>query len=344
MTSSKKVEANKANSRKSTGPRTDSGKTRASMNALKHGLTAARAILVADESEADLESLRTGFAAAWQPVGAVEVYLVNRLTHLAWKIGRAERLEAALFERGIHAVETDRLEAVERLTFGLTTEAMAESSSSVATEEVGGVPHRWQGRHEAIAKLRLAESFVRLSSGEDLLGKALRYQGEAERSFFKTSNALERIQRQRQGDYVEAPLSVEVNVENGHVPERGQPDPPVCEHESHGPESDTDLSVQAFGEERADKPTDIAELEQAVEASPDESVETLGTNPETKPSAVTEEDRSPLAWAQSSPGPGVAPPAAASRPSSGPPPMPRDPEMNPFIAARLRRMVRAKFK
>ena len=267
MTSLRKAEANKANSRRSTGPRTDLGKTRASMNALKHGLTAVRAILVADESEDGLESLRAGFVAAWKPVGAVEAYLVNRLTHLAWKIGRAERLEAELFERGIHAEETDRLEAATGSTFGLPTELMAEVSLA-ATEGEEGVLHHRQGRREAIAKLRLAASFVRLSSGEDLLGRALRYQGEAERSFFKTCNALERIQRQRQGDYVEAPLAVEINVENGLVPGAV-----------------------------------VAELKQVAGASAKESVGNSGTKPETKPLSVTEESGPPSALASSNPGP-----------------------------------------
>jgi hypothetical protein len=38
MASERQIAANRANARKSTGPRSDSGKTRASRNALKHGL------------------------------------------------------------------------------------------------------------------------------------------------------------------------------------------------------------------------------------------------------------------------------------------------------------------
>jgi hypothetical protein len=40
MTSAKKITANQDNSRRSTGPRTSRGKTRASRNALRHGLAA----------------------------------------------------------------------------------------------------------------------------------------------------------------------------------------------------------------------------------------------------------------------------------------------------------------
>jgi hypothetical protein len=41
MTSRRKVESNKKNARKSTGPRTESGKLRASRNAVRHGLATA---------------------------------------------------------------------------------------------------------------------------------------------------------------------------------------------------------------------------------------------------------------------------------------------------------------
>jgi len=39
MTTTRQIEANRANARKSTGPRTERGKARASHNALRHGLS-----------------------------------------------------------------------------------------------------------------------------------------------------------------------------------------------------------------------------------------------------------------------------------------------------------------
>ncbi len=40
MASAAQIEANRLNAQKSTGPRTDKGKARARLNALKHGMTA----------------------------------------------------------------------------------------------------------------------------------------------------------------------------------------------------------------------------------------------------------------------------------------------------------------
>lgn len=315
------------------------------MNALKHGLTAARAILVGDESEADLESMKTGFAAAKTPFDAVEAYMVNTLTHEAWRIQRSGRLEAELFEWAILAEEEDHQEAVTAATMDvLPTELMAEASSLTQTDEGEGVPRRQQGQVDANRKLRLASAFVRLSSGEDLLGKMLRYRGEAQRSFFKTMNALERLQRQRQGDHVEAPLAVDIDIESGPVPGPGQPDPHVRGDESRDRDSRTDPLVKASGEKGAEMSADVADPQQPAGAPPEESVETPGTDPETKPTPATEDGSPPAELAPSSPAPGAPPPATASRRDSGPPLLPRFPETNPIVDARLARMEREMFR
>ena len=49
--SSKRIEANRRNAQKSTGPRTTEGKDRVRLNALKHGLTASTAVLPGEDAE-----------------------------------------------------------------------------------------------------------------------------------------------------------------------------------------------------------------------------------------------------------------------------------------------------
>ena len=56
--SKKQRAANRKNAKKSSGPRTDNGKARASYNALKHGLTAER-LLLPGESAEEFEAYRT---------------------------------------------------------------------------------------------------------------------------------------------------------------------------------------------------------------------------------------------------------------------------------------------
>jgi hypothetical protein len=65
---------NRANSRHSTGPRTDSGKQRSSLNALRHGLTAADAVL-ASEDRAAYDTHCRGFFDEYQPATPTETQL-----------------------------------------------------------------------------------------------------------------------------------------------------------------------------------------------------------------------------------------------------------------------------
>ncbi len=86
---------NRANSRHSTGPRTDSGKQRSSLNALRHGLTAASAVLPS-EDRAAYDAHRRGFFDEYKPATPTESQLVIEIADTAWRINRIPSLEAAL--------------------------------------------------------------------------------------------------------------------------------------------------------------------------------------------------------------------------------------------------------
>src|SRR5438045_1517954 len=83
--SQRKIEANRANALKSTGPRTAEGKTRSSMNALKHGLRA-RTLILPGEDPGEFAAI--GQAVAEQPGESAEAMMLNQLTELQWKLRR----------------------------------------------------------------------------------------------------------------------------------------------------------------------------------------------------------------------------------------------------------------
>jgi hypothetical protein len=89
---------NRANSRHSTGPRTDSGKQRSSLNALRHGLTAASALLPS-EDQAAFDAHRRGFFDEYQPATPTETQLTQELVDTSWRLNRIPLLEAALLDR-----------------------------------------------------------------------------------------------------------------------------------------------------------------------------------------------------------------------------------------------------
>jgi len=95
MTSQKQLEANRANAKRSTGPRTSDGKARSRMNAVKHGLTA-KYIVIGDEDPDEFEALRADLEADFQPSTRLEHELIDRLAGLLWRLRRVPGVEAAL--------------------------------------------------------------------------------------------------------------------------------------------------------------------------------------------------------------------------------------------------------
>ena len=97
MASEKQIAANRQNSKKSTGPRTEAGKQRARQNAFRHGLTAQTVIRHVESAEAytELESL---VIADYEPQTTIERVLVERLASLLWRLRRAVSIETGLFQ------------------------------------------------------------------------------------------------------------------------------------------------------------------------------------------------------------------------------------------------------
>jgi hypothetical protein len=89
---------NRRNSRHSTGPRTDSGKQRSSLNALRHGLTAACAVLPS-EDQAAYDAHRRGFFDEYKPATPTETQFVQELADTAWRLNRIPSLEAELLSQ-----------------------------------------------------------------------------------------------------------------------------------------------------------------------------------------------------------------------------------------------------
>lgn len=95
MASEAQLAANRRNAAKSTGPKTARGKAAVGRNALRHGLTAGRTLCF-DETEAAFTAFAEGLRAALAPADPVEVRLVEHIVLCAWRLRRAERIDAAL--------------------------------------------------------------------------------------------------------------------------------------------------------------------------------------------------------------------------------------------------------
>ena len=90
------AEAARRNGARSRGPVTPEGRVRASRNALKHGLAAARHLLLEGEDHATYEQLLTDLIQDLAPATELEAQLVRRLAATLWKQERADRLETEI--------------------------------------------------------------------------------------------------------------------------------------------------------------------------------------------------------------------------------------------------------
>ena len=93
---------NRANSQHSTGPRSDAGKKRSSLNALRHGLTSQIIVMPEEDLNAYQRHARTFFDDL-KPKGAVEQQLVQSLADTAWRLNRIPALEANVLTLDMHA-------------------------------------------------------------------------------------------------------------------------------------------------------------------------------------------------------------------------------------------------
>jgi hypothetical protein len=97
MSSQKQIEANRRNALKSTGPKSDEGKAQSRMNALRHGLTAAQAVLP-NEDENDYEKFREGMLESYAPEDSAELAIVEELVNANWRLLRLHRVETQYWD------------------------------------------------------------------------------------------------------------------------------------------------------------------------------------------------------------------------------------------------------
>jgi hypothetical protein len=92
---------------KATGPRTKQGKQASSRNATKHGIFS-KVIVLKGESRAEYEGLLARLREAWQPDGALEEFLVEKLAITAWRQRRLLMAEGAEIRKNTEFVKLDQ--------------------------------------------------------------------------------------------------------------------------------------------------------------------------------------------------------------------------------------------
>lgn len=97
MISDKQLEANRRNALKSTGPKTEEGKSISSKNALTHGLRAQQ-IVIEGESQEEFDDFCELLIDHLSPDGPLEMLLVDRIAASSWRLRRTGHIEAQIFD------------------------------------------------------------------------------------------------------------------------------------------------------------------------------------------------------------------------------------------------------
>ncbi|MGA7792675.1 MAG: hypothetical protein WCA19_06505 [Candidatus Acidiferrales bacterium] len=127
---------NPAVNRNATGPRTESGKRRASQNATKWGIFS-RATLLKDESREEYESLRAGLWKSKQPGNEFEEILLDKMVSNLWRQRRALISEVAEIRKNSEFAEFDRQQKEVDEADGISQRMYPETNPRYVPQLVG---------------------------------------------------------------------------------------------------------------------------------------------------------------------------------------------------------------
>ena len=115
MASAAQIAANRANSKKSTGPKSYESKCKTRFNSLTHGLRRSAGLFLPGESEAEYHQLSEDVRATLRPRDKAEELLVQKTIRLSWSLTRIETArDERLVTRASEALKSEE-EDVEKL-------------------------------------------------------------------------------------------------------------------------------------------------------------------------------------------------------------------------------------
>jgi len=100
--SNARAEASRRNGARSRGPKTEAGKARSARNAIRHGLRAGRFLVVPEEDALEFDGLETVLLEELAPANALQAVLTRRVVSAAWRLARADRIEAEVLAEQRH--------------------------------------------------------------------------------------------------------------------------------------------------------------------------------------------------------------------------------------------------
>ena len=104
--SQKQIDANRRNAQKSTGPKTEEGKTKSAMNSVKYGIYSDK-YLIKDESYEEFHNYRKKILKCLNPTNAVLFDMATHVVSNGWEYQRCTLLESKILDLFVHYKVTD---------------------------------------------------------------------------------------------------------------------------------------------------------------------------------------------------------------------------------------------
>jgi hypothetical protein len=161
MTSSEHADINRANAAHSTGPRTEEGKKKSSLNALRHGLTGQIVVMPADDLQAYRRHLET-FTNEYHPAGATEEHLTQSLADTSWRLNRVAALESNLLSLGMGNSD-DPIQNAMDIAQALESQTKALANLSMHTQRLSRQFERTVNQLRELQKVRKEQERIDLT-------------------------------------------------------------------------------------------------------------------------------------------------------------------------------------
>ncbi len=199
MASEKQIQANRQNAMNSTGPKSIEGKKASRLNAMKHGILA-KQILISGENESEFLDIRQEFFVEFMPEGTLESTLLDQVVATFWRLHRARRVEAGIYEDKFLDQEVKQHRILRH---------HVKYPEEYPDEDLPG-EDKWLGNPNNLRSL--GNAFVTDSMKEDALGKLSRYETALHRLVQRDLRMLQHLQADRKDTGNDEPVIVDLNI------------------------------------------------------------------------------------------------------------------------------------
>jgi hypothetical protein len=206
MISEKQLAANRANSQRSTGPRTDEGKRKSSLNACRHNITGQVTAMTPEDRTAH-DAFSAAMIASMAPEGALELQFAQRIATDSWRLNRASAIEDNIFALGFSSQSDDdtaghpEIDAAFAAARTFTAEAKSLQLLTLYEQRINRAVQKNLALLQTLQASRKAERQAEVEQAAKLLQlsemKGLRYEPARDGFVFSNDHIRAAIDRKR---------------------------------------------------------------------------------------------------------------------------------------------------